>query len=205
MEFFELKVQARQLSNVKIGGIEQIFLQSRLLATVAAPALLGYGLGAVRTYRDLLKFSLSDDDAPVQRKELSTDIFSTELRAEEMKKMHSRIEEVLEMAGAAQQKTAEEVTGVIQGFLGESDPITGRNVLSQSFIKLLAGSSESGDHERLANLIVAYGNGKKLDWRGGVLALVDSTESQEPSAVEELCSLFIDDGFLVSSFLSEIS
>lgn len=203
MDFYQLKEQHRSLAQMKIGGLEQMFHQSRLLSCIAIPALLQNKPSGIRAFRDLLRLSL-DHEAPPSRSQFANlESLTRKARLEMTENVRNQLAKVLDLTGGLAVPTAEDLDN-LSGLLNERNPDDHRLALVNALFLLLQGKGTENDMQSLASLLKAYDDGFEIRSEANIWKLVPKEPTETPlSTFEELYALFVDDAFLVSLVLDE--
>jgi len=112
MDFYQLKEQHRLLARVKIAGLEQMFHQSRLLASLVIPSFISEQPSAIRAFRDILRLSLDVDEMEPYSKFASLRGLSLESRNELVEKSRDCLARLMTFLDGAAAPTAETLAEV---------------------------------------------------------------------------------------------
>ena len=203
MDYYQLKEQHRSLAQMKIGGMEQMFHQSRLLSCIAIPALLENKPSGIRAFRDLLRLSL-DQEAPSPRSQFAdVESLTRKARLEMAANVRTQLAKVLDLTGELAAPTSGDLEALARP-LNERTPDNHRVAMVNALLLLLRGKGAESDLRDLAALLKAYDADFEIrrdddSWK---LSPKEPNETQ-PSAFEELYALFVDDAFLVGLILGE--
>lgn len=205
MDYYQLKEQHRSLARMKISGLGQMFHQSRLLACMAVPALLENEASSVRAFRDLLRLSLGQDEDESQLDPYSLEMPTQSNRQELSDRVKKQLVELVELTGAFSAPSAVDLDG-LNVRLGEMNQDADRLAIVHSLFQLFKGNATESNLKDLAALLGAYRHGYEIQraHKGWVLGKTDPA-LESSSVFEELYALFVDDTFLVSLVLGELS
>jgi len=205
MDYFQLKEQHRSLAEMKIAGLEQMFHQSRLLACMAIPALLENDSSFIRAFRDLLRLSLKQDGRDSQGRSCAIEMLTQKERAELSERLKEQLAQLLQLVRNREDTSSEDLDKINKQ-LGECDSDSQRLVGVHALFQLLEGKGTEADLALLAQLLNAYRSGYEIEVGadGPELALTDP-EVPASTVIKELYDLFVDDAYLTSLVLGDLS
>lgn len=196
MEYYNLKVQVNTLAEAKLGGVERVFLQSRLLAAVAVPSLTQGKPAFVSAFKDILRLSIKDEGSEPFLTKLSQTLLNSNQREEMNADFRLGVEKILEYTKLMEGKSAPEMLQLVGSFEKVAS-------FSDALMSLLSGNAVDSQAELLALVFALYDKGYKIKNQKQGFSFEENSDAQN-SVEMELCGLFIDDSLLLSDFIQEM-